>query len=102
MSGVSLEKKKSEIQSLLEQQPSSVEGLQDKLKLLLEEWSKEEEVCTYRVCSTYIQHTHKNTYTHTHIYVHLHTVYVHTCTHTHSDLCYFLMHTVTPTRCFYD
>ena len=47
MSGVSLKKRKSEIQSLLEQQPSSVEGLQDKLKLLLEEWSKEEEVCMY-------------------------------------------------------
>ena len=50
MSGVSLEKRKSEIQSLLELQPSSVEGLQDKLKLLLEEWSKEEEVRTY-VCT---------------------------------------------------
>ena len=47
MSGISLEKRKSEIQSLLELQPSSVEGLQDKLKLLLEEWSKEEEVCMY-------------------------------------------------------
>ena len=51
MSGVSLEKRKSEIQSLLELQPSSVEGLQDKLKLLLEEWSKEEEVlCIYILC----------------------------------------------------
>ena len=50
MSGVSLEKRKSEIQSLLELQPSSVEGLQDKLKLLLEDWSKEEEVRTY-VCT---------------------------------------------------
>ena len=47
MSGVSLGKRKSEIQSLLELQPSSVEGLQDKLKLLLEEWSKEEEVNVY-------------------------------------------------------
>ena len=69
MSSVSLEKRKSEIQSLLELQPSSVEGLQDKLKLLLEEWSKEEEVCTYvrtyYVCSTYniLYCTHTNVLT---------------------------------------
>ena len=56
MSGVSLKKRKSEIQSLLELQPSSVEGLQDKLKLLLEDWSKGEEtevhtyVCMYILC----------------------------------------------------
>ena len=47
MSSISSEEMKSEIQSLLEQEPSSVAGLQDKLKLLLEEWSKEDDVSIY-------------------------------------------------------
>ena len=92
MSGASLEKRKSEIQSLLELQPSGVEGLQDKLKLLLEEWSKEEEVCTY-ICTycvcTYSTHTYLHTHTHTHTHTHAHThihahAHVHTHTHAHT------------------
>ena len=33
-----------EVGTLLEQESSSLEGLQDKLKILLEEWSKKTEV----------------------------------------------------------
>ena len=93
MSSVSLEKRKSEIQSLLEQKPSSAEGLQDKLKLLLEEWSEEEEVCMYvhTVCvvcmyilHTYTQigtHAHVHTHTHTHTHTHAYCICTHMCTH---------------------
>ena len=96
MSDVSLEKRKSEIQSLLELQPSSVEGLQDKLKLLLEEWSKEEQVyvCTYHVCSTYVYltHTHTHTYTHTHTHTHTHAYCIRTHMCTHTVTCVILSH----------
>ena len=44
MSGVLPEKMMSEVGILLEQESSSLEGLQDKLKILLEEWSKQTEV----------------------------------------------------------
>ena len=57
MSSISTEEMKSKIQSLLEQEPSSVAGLQDKLKLLLEEWSKEDDVRIYCHSRTYPMHS---------------------------------------------
>ena len=44
MSSVLPKKMVSEVGTLLEQESSSLEGLQDKLKILLEEWSKQTEV----------------------------------------------------------
>ena len=44
MSSVLPEKMMSEVGTLLEQESSSLESLQDKLKILLEEWSKQTEV----------------------------------------------------------
>ena len=47
MSSVVPEKMMFDVQSLLEQEPSSVEGLHDKLRILLEDWSNRSgvEVC---------------------------------------------------------
>ena len=52
MSSVLPEKMVSEVGTLLEQESSSLEGLQDKLKILLEDWSKTTEVLLYLcICS---------------------------------------------------
>ena len=45
MSSVLPEKMMSEVGTLLEQESSSLESLQDKLRILLEDWSNRTEVC---------------------------------------------------------
>ena len=43
----------SDVESLLGQSSESVEGLKDKIRILVEEWSKisEHEVCTFEDCT---------------------------------------------------
>ena len=43
----SIEKMMADVQHLLEQDPSGVEGIQDKLRILLEEWSNRSGVEVY-------------------------------------------------------
>ena len=52
-SNIILKKVISDVEGLLGQSSESVEGLQDKIRILVEEWSKisEHEVCTFEDCT---------------------------------------------------